>query len=572
MFRLKSVYIEDYKNIHDQTFDFSESNGYVALIGLNGSGKSNLLEAISLIFKGLLFDGKSVEFKYKIVYEIDGVEYERKNRVAKRAGLKIADKDMAYPTSVIACYSGEDSRLWKSAYEQYYMQYFRKAIQNKTFSPEFMYVNKYCWKIAFIALLCSQKDRVLRFLRENIGISDISDVTIRIHADEGKRATFTSHLACQWYDKIKALQDANEDKLLNANEIASTDMMAFGAQSNDDPARVFQFLFLLSMPEKNKPQGQTIDKLITDIEVNIGEVNFRNLSEGEKKMILIECITEVLSDSNALVLLDEPDAHVHIGNKKKILDAVEQFGGQIVLTTHSPSICKYIKSPGYIVNINHGVPAVINNQFHAVKLLVPEEQLAYLLFSSKHIVITEGKTDCLYIKRALELITTEDYSILKNNTEFVSIGGTDAECVIDLLKHIPDIDGRKIIVLVDRDKSGLSCARDLLQNENLTKADFASTRAITFKPNTSVLMLPTTRTDDKDFVVEDYFDNTKLKALTISEINTKYLYNTVFNDFPRVKDNLKKKLLPQFAENSATATDVEDFKVLLNKLRDVLRR
>ena len=47
MFRLKSVYIEKYKNIQDQTFDFSNSNGYVALIGLNGSGKSNLLEAIS---------------------------------------------------------------------------------------------------------------------------------------------------------------------------------------------------------------------------------------------------------------------------------------------------------------------------------------------------------------------------------------------------------------------------------------------------------------------------------------------------------------------------------------------
>lgn len=42
MFRLKSVYIKDYKNIQDQTFDFSSNTGYIALIGLNGSGKSNL--------------------------------------------------------------------------------------------------------------------------------------------------------------------------------------------------------------------------------------------------------------------------------------------------------------------------------------------------------------------------------------------------------------------------------------------------------------------------------------------------------------------------------------------------
>ena len=52
--RLKSLYINDYKNIKEQTFDFSDNTGYIALIGLNGSGKSNLLEAIALVFNGLL--------------------------------------------------------------------------------------------------------------------------------------------------------------------------------------------------------------------------------------------------------------------------------------------------------------------------------------------------------------------------------------------------------------------------------------------------------------------------------------------------------------------------------------
>ena len=103
MLRLKKVYIEDYKNIQGQTFDFSSSNGYVALIGLNGSGKSNLLEAISLIFKGLLFDKKKVPFDYEITYEIDGTEYFRKNGHAKLNGMTASDSAMLYPSSVIAC-------------------------------------------------------------------------------------------------------------------------------------------------------------------------------------------------------------------------------------------------------------------------------------------------------------------------------------------------------------------------------------------------------------------------------------------------------------------------------------
>lgn len=45
---LKSLYIKEYKNIKDQTFDFSANTGYIALIGLNGAGKS-----YSLIFNGI---------------------------------------------------------------------------------------------------------------------------------------------------------------------------------------------------------------------------------------------------------------------------------------------------------------------------------------------------------------------------------------------------------------------------------------------------------------------------------------------------------------------------------------
>lgn len=572
MFRLKTLHIKDYKNIHKQTFHFPTTSSFEAFIGLNGSGKSNLLEAISLIFKGLLFDKKKIPFEYEITYEIDGTEYFRKSGHAKINGVTSSDSAMRYPSSVIACYSGEDSRLWKSAYEQFYMQYFKNAVSNVSYVPTLMYINKYSWKIAFISLLCSSKESVRKFLRENLGVADISNVTIHIDADASKRETFKDHMACRWYDRIKKLQDEDEKQELNANILASTDMMIYGATKPEDPARVFHFLYLLSMPEKNNPKGQTIDKLIKDISIKLGGIDFDSLSEGEKKMILIECITQVLADNNSLVLLDEPDAHVHISNKKKILDAVEQYGGQIILTTHSPSICKYIKSPGYIINMNHGVPAAINNLFDAAKSLVLEEQLAYLLFSSKHIVITEGKTDCLYIKRALELITTEDYSILKNNTEFISIGGTDAECVVDLLKHIPDIDGRKIIVMVDRDDAGLSCARKLLGNKKLKKVDLASERSlVTIKPNTYVLMLPHTRTDEKDFLIEDYFDNAKLQALTIDEISNKFEATSVFKEFPAVKYDLKEELLPKFARTTATAADMEGFKVLLNKLRDILR-
>ena len=50
--RLKHLYIKDYKNLKDFSLDFENGNGLSILIGNNGSGKSNVLEAyISLYFQ-----------------------------------------------------------------------------------------------------------------------------------------------------------------------------------------------------------------------------------------------------------------------------------------------------------------------------------------------------------------------------------------------------------------------------------------------------------------------------------------------------------------------------------------
>ena len=70
--KLLSLYIKEYKNIKEQTFDFSKNNGLIALIGENGSGKSNLLEALSLIFAGIYQEDKERlhKFAYRIVYTI----------------------------------------------------------------------------------------------------------------------------------------------------------------------------------------------------------------------------------------------------------------------------------------------------------------------------------------------------------------------------------------------------------------------------------------------------------------------------------------------------------------------
>ena len=68
--KLKNLHIKKYKNLIDFTVNFETGNGLSVLVGNNGSGKSNVLEALSGIFANA-YSAKSIhKFVYSLTYEI----------------------------------------------------------------------------------------------------------------------------------------------------------------------------------------------------------------------------------------------------------------------------------------------------------------------------------------------------------------------------------------------------------------------------------------------------------------------------------------------------------------------
>ena len=398
-------------------------------------------------------------YGYTITFELGGTSYTYTTLDEQKNVIPLARGEKTTPSNVIACYSGEDLRLWNMAYEGYYMQYFKSAIRDRSFSPMIMYINKYCWKIAFIALLCScnNNGKVRNFLHEILSINDIRDVEIVIETDEAKRESFSAHAAYRWYNKLKSYQDENANHRINANQIATTDMMAYGASQQENPRYVFQFLYLLSMPQRDERKGQTIDKLITDIKIYINGLNFDALSEGEKKMILIACITQILGDANSLVLLDEPDAHVHIGNKKKILDTIAQYNGQTILTTHSP-IFTNLMTNGNIFPIEGGqlmskekqdlIASISGNEIDIIN--------GACVVNSKYIIITEGGTDIRYIQQAIKALRTSNPRLDQfDKVAFLPQGSADhtESFYNDIVSKLPNT-VVSILYLFDHDQAG----------------------------------------------------------------------------------------------------------------------
>lgn len=559
MFRLKSVYIKDYKNIHEQTFDFSTNTGYIALIGLNGSGKSNLLEAISLIFQGL-FDKKAIPFEYEIKYEMGGHLYERKKQSAKKDGARVKDDEMHYPSSVIACYSGEASRLWDAAYEDYYMHYFKGAIRNRSFAPQLIYVNKFCWKIAFISLLCSPRPTVKAFLKDVLQIVDITTISIQFKSDTQKREMFSDHTACRWFDTINHLQDEDPLKHINANVLSSIDMMTYGAQNAQAPDYVFQFLFLLALPERNADKGQTVDKLITDIKITINDVDFENLSEGEKKLILIECITQVLGDDNSLILLDEPDAHVHIENKKKILETIVQHTGQTILTTHSPILANFIqkaeKDNIYLLKDGRKIETNGVNKLSEISGEDIDFISSSVVVGSKNILVVEGISDVRCLTKAIEIWSRRDPKYKKlESIKFLSSGGTgDVKEIFTevLLGQIDYI--QKVVFLFDIDDAGKKGYNKVDELKREAQYNMYSQKIEAIYYNDDIT---------KNFELEDLFPKEVYKYI----VNDLHKLET-YRDFKNNSKSTVSKIKDHIKEKSSSFKDewYNDFQKVLEKL------
>lgn len=459
--KLKSVTIDSYKNLKG-TYSFENNSGYIALIGLNGSGKSNLLEIVSIIFDKLINKGGAgIPFDYQIEYELNGHTYTRKKGEAVKDGIKCPADQIEYPTSLIACYSGEDLRLWRLAYENYHMGFFNKAVKESFPIPKFLYVNKYCWTIALLSLICSNDKDIKTFLSSVLRINHPSNVEVSFTIDAGKRTDFGTHDALAWFDGVIA------DGLtsINVNTIATKDVLVSARTvSDDDKSKyIFYFLYLLSQPKKN--EKNKIEKLITDIKIRLntenGSVDFEDLSEGEKKLILIECITKVLGDENALILLDEPDAHTHVAMKKDLLKLIAAFPGQTIMTTHSPMFLNKrwdVYKDTNVFYINNGKIETTEPLKHLAELTGGEIDYfeGSFLLSSKKILVVEGKYDDKYLLKAIDIFAKRDarYAKLKEVTIISANGASAAEVIYNQVfaNCLDRIE--KLVFLFDYDDGG----------------------------------------------------------------------------------------------------------------------
>lgn len=397
--RIDRLWIKKYKNLRDITVDFDERQWVTVLIGWNGTGKSNVLEALTIIFRDLIFtaakqkSGFRPPFTYRIHYECSGHRLcvhgdSRKtgtNSIRARRlenshdtwsfdssdlkrGKPVSPSELTQPQSelvprfVFGYYSGQSPRLFETFWD--YVEDFDKQLRGGR-DPglkRLFYARPEHSNYVLLAFILQQEEQVVNsFLIDELGLdpgSGIDSVLFVMNEPPWKSKSGNSRfwnargVVSEFLDRLYAVslapirirhkvqatlwnQKEREFLYLYLKDLACLRELARGKE----PRAFFRDL-----------ESTHVSELIAEVRIRVrlkkndGSVTFKDLSEGEQQLLTVLGLLRFTRESESLILLDEPDTHLnprwasdYIQYLKKFVNnGDETHRSHIVLTTHNP--------------------------------------------------------------------------------------------------------------------------------------------------------------------------------------------------------------------------------------------
>lgn len=547
----------DFRNLKGLKLSLSDQNDTYVLIGNNGTGKTNILEALSSVYSSLLLK-TPFQFSFVLLYKIDDDTYRVEHDISdgrteyKKNDVVVTEGEMSYPNRIICNYSGEDTRLWDNYYKNPYEDYI-KSIKRRTAYDilKMVYIDRSMWRYVLLCMLSARGENTAfdKFLTEKLYIKPNDPVTVEIHIDGGKLGS--------WHDnQVKQLVQMISTRLNEIGSNQSTDISVFNPL-DDQPRDLF-----------SKYVGA--DDLISDISISYHNgVEAGCLSEGEKKMMTILFILEALSDERTLVLMDEPDSHIHISRKAELNEMFNSMTHRSnLITSHSPTLTAKFR-PDNIIMLDRKsdgrVEIIDKKNVDLVSRLTEGIWSAHrqniFLASHDDIILVEGASDIVFIKAALDYFKTQGkYTDL--SFEFIPCGG--ASHMKDFASIFKSKDGQMVFGFLDGDRAGRESMHKVIKCPDKGAKEWDVKQFGKARKNGDVWFsfypVWKGKKNADNFNVEDYFT---------CQLFRKYIFSFSSLDTIKGKEGLKSKLEDECKNGRISPKFFEKFSTLFNHIKAI---
>lgn len=340
--KIRSIYIDGYKNLNNMEIFLPEDSSVAAIIGNNGSGKSNILEALTQVFTAV-YNEKPVNFRYRICYSIyddnfeisnlDGVQFLRNGKKVKKQ-----DKRGSLPRGIFLYYCGETNRLRKLALDCV-DKAFENALKNDG-DVTTKYISCVGLREFTVAVLANAKYKNKTFEKvcDLIGIQEIGG-PVEFHLSRpgwSKKAPLTEDSFWNAQGSVAMLLHMLKDsgeliKLDKDHALIRVKHISDISLDSENPFDLFVRFELLI-------QAGILSDITFTIIKDGESLSPDMLSEGEKQLAQFLCLLEATKEYRALFLLDEFDSFLHPNWQRRFAEIISEIHitGQVLFTTHSP--------------------------------------------------------------------------------------------------------------------------------------------------------------------------------------------------------------------------------------------
>lgn len=554
--KLQRLHIKGFRNIDDLDLDLSSQKGLSVLIGNNGSGKSNILEAVVAIFTSLYSKAKrfKVDFEYDLEYLLDGhkVELKDSGRSNFVDSVKIKNsllKDYL-PKNIIASYSGETSRLEDGFFTPFRKAYVRNRLLSHSAVQRMWFINKDMWDISLLSLFLHSFDEykdIKDFCNDLLGIQKIEKIKFNLAP---WRLTHNN--------EAKQLLDAIMPEYALERELTFTEFKTAMDAIGFSPKEVFQALYI-GIYANAFPH---IDIIVRD---HIGSIfSATLLSEGEKKLLSLFTMLEVLGDEKSLMLYDEPDSHIHISRKSEINKLVKKYSNrQHIITTHSPTLAKTFFDPqehlNYLAKDNNGnVTRIKKDKCDLIAELTDNiwnisDQNTFLASTKPMTLLVEGETDKIHIEEAFRRLRG-DYPDLDFDVFHFGGASNIPQFVTGLKTCEIDFSSRAIIAVFDNDQEGRDCCNQTQVKYTKGKKNRYGLYAVT---------LPL----EADVTIENMYDQSKYDT-AFKTVVTRNAFSGMVSEYAKI---ITKQAKIELSNNvqEFTDNDFNRFKSLFDLIQEI---
>ncbi|MEC4005874.1 AAA family ATPase [Flavobacterium sp. SUN052] len=447
--RLKHLHIiGEYKNLKDFKLDFDGTSFIDVFVGKNGTGKSNLFEAIIEIFRHLFESEYEINFDYKIIYELNkediNISWEAGKLIRNGGEFKSIPKNNL-PDNIIIYYSGHNDKITDLVTQ--YEQDFKKKVKGANIDDirEFIGIGKE-YKSLLLAILLLQKDdnNAKNYIKQKLGINQVSpEVKIVLKRPDYARGkeefnvvlgdTKTNFwkadgIVGQFLEKLSRLKKGNSNGKFRDEgyfeRVKNEDEYIYYFDIEDLQAKFADFssLDFFRSFDNLKTIGMLSELSIVVTLENGTVADINNFSDGQFQTVYIYSIIELFKDKNCLTLLDEPDAFLHPEWQFDFLKQVLEINDKnleknhVLLSSHSAITLlqsgerkvNFFKINGNKLNIYKVDKAYAISQLSSqlINLQVDKQILSVIhtLGQDKPILFTEGYSDPIILKHAYQIL------------------------------------------------------------------------------------------------------------------------------------------------------------------------